>query len=289
MTIKFTKLHSAGNDFVLIETAGIDIDWPRLARAMCHRRFGIGGDGVLLLLPSQQADFGMRIYNADGSEAEACGNGLRCLVHYVFTKGLVKGANTVTVSTAAGIRKAKLFSEGKKLERIESGMGAPQLRAEAIPVATEQGRGDIDLETGFISNYPLTAKGRRLALSFVSMGNPHAVHFTKKPVAAFPLERIGPLVENDRLFPRRVNFEVANVISENLIGVRVWERGVGETLACGSGACAVAVAARLLGYVGDAVDIKLPGGTLRARWDGQGEVYLSGKAERVFTGSWPKN
>jgi len=289
MAIKFTKLHSAGNDFVLVEAAGLNMDWSELARAMCHRRFGVGGDGLLLLLPSQQADFTMRIFNADGSEAEACGNGLRCLVHYIFTRGLAKDTNMVTVATAAGMRKARLFTEGRELVRIESSMGAPQLKAEAIPVAAEQGRGEIDLEMGFISSYPLVVKGRKLALSFVSMGNPHAVHFTRKQVASFPLERIGPLVEEDKLFPKRVNFEVANVINDKLIEVRVWERGVGETLACGSGGCAVAVAARLLGYVGDEVDIKLPGGTLRVRWDGQGEVYLSGRAEVVFTGDWPHN
>jgi diaminopimelate epimerase len=288
MTIDFTKLQSAGNDFILIEAAEMDMDWPELARTMCHRRFGIGGDGILLLLPSQQADFGMRIFNSDGSESEACGNGLRCLLHYVFTKGLTK-KGTVTVSTAAGVRKARLFIEGKKLARIESGMGVPQLKAEAVPVAVEQGRGNIDLETGFVSAYPLAVQGQKLALNFVSMGNPHAVHFTDKPVADFPLADIGPLVENDKLFPRRINFEVARVVSDSLIEVAVWERGTGETLACGSGACAVAVAAQLLGFTGSEVNIKLPGGTLGVRWDGQGEVCLSGRAELVFSGSWPHN
>jgi diaminopimelate epimerase len=286
----FAKLHSAGNDFVLIETPGEDMDWARLAQAMCHRHFGIGGDGLLLLLPSIEADFAMRIFNADGSEAEACGNGLRCLIYYVFTHKLTKSdAETVTVATAAGIRKAKLYKKNGQLVNIESSMGSPQFKAEVIPVVIKEGRGEIDVNTEFISSYPVTVGDRKLQLNFISMGNPHAVQFTKESVASYPLTQIGPLLQSDELFPKKVNFEVANIISRKLIEVRVWERGVGESLACGSGACAVAVAANLKGYVGDEVDIMLSGGTLGVRWDGQGEGYLSGRAEVVYTGIWPHN
>jgi diaminopimelate epimerase len=286
----FTKLQSAGNDFVLIKTPRKDKDWARLAQDMCHRHFGIGGDGLLLLLPSIEADFAMRIFNADGSEAEACGNGLRCLIYYVFAHKLIKSdAETVTVATAAGIRKAKLYKRNGQLVNIESSMGSPQFKAGVIPVVIKEGRGEIDVNTEFISNYPVNIGDRKLKLSFLSMGNPHAVQFTKESVASYPLTQIGPLLESDKLFPKRVNFEVANIISRKLIEVRVWERGVGESLACGSGASAVAVAANMLGYIGDTVDIKLSGGTLGVRWGGQDEVYLRGRAEVVYTGIWPHN
>lgn len=285
----FTKLQSTGNDFVLVEAAGLNMDWPKVAAAICHRHYGVGGDGLLLLLPSDTADFTMRTFNGDGSEAEACGNGLRCLVQYIFSCGLLDSeAETVSVATAAGVRQARLHKQGDELVGIESGMGVPKFKAGEIPVAVVTGRGKKAKETGFLSDYPLVINGQRLSLSFVSMGNPHTIYFRQKPVAGFPLSLIGPTVENHKLFPNRVNFEVANVVSRKLIEVRVWERGVGETLACGSGACAVAVAARMLGYVDDKVDIKLPGGTLGVEWPGSGEVRLSGRAEVVFTGEWPQ-
>ena len=286
--MKFTKLQSAGNDFALVEAASLNLDWPKVATAICHRHFGVGADGLLLLLPSDTADFAMRIFNPDGSEAEACGNGLRCLVKYVASRGLLDSdVETISVATAAGVRKARLYREGDELVRIETGMGAPGLEAAEIPVAVESGGGVKDDETGFISDYPLTVAGRKLTLGFVSMGNPHAVYFQSQPLADFPLSGIGPSVEGHKLFPRRVNFEVARILSRKRIEVRVWERGVGETLACGSGACAVAVAARLLGYVDNEVDIILPGGILSVVWHGSGEVLLSGRAEIVFSGEWP--
>ena len=285
MTIKFTKLQSVGNDFVLVEVSDRQRDWSQIARAICQRRFGVGGDGLVLLLPSYIADFGMRILNSDGSEAEACGNGLRCLVKYVIDRGLANTeAKEITVETIAGVRKSRLTKEDK-VTKIQVGMGKPEFEAKNIPVAIEPGKGDL-VDIKLISSYPLVVEGRELSLNFVSMGNPHAIYFWNRPLPDFPLSRLGPAVEKHSLFPNRVNFEVAHVISRREIEVRVWERGVGETLGCGSGACTVAVCAQLLGYTGSRVDIKLPGGILEVEWDMVGEVLLSGPAETVFSGEW---
>ena len=284
--MKFTKLQGAGNDFVLLEGNEAQRDWSQLAIAMCDRHFGVGADGLLLLLPSKVARFQMRIFDPDGTEAEACGNGLRCLAKYVLEKGLISAeADQVLVETAAGIRKVRLYQEGGKLITIQANMGKPEFHPDAIPVVIEQGEDLVDIKS--MLGYPVTIDDTKLLLNLVSMGNPHAVYFWQRPVSDFPLSRLGPKVERLAIFPNRVNFEVARVLSRNEIEARVWERGVGETLACGSGACAIAVAARLRGYIGSKVDIKLGGGTLGVEWDGAGEVFLSGPAEIVFSGEWP--
>jgi diaminopimelate epimerase len=280
----FTKVQSVGNDFVLVETEDAKTDWSRLAQLTCNRHFGIGADGLLLLMPSKKADFRMRIFNVDGSEAEACGNGLRCIVHYINAKGLSQ-AKKLTIETAGGLRKAEITGEGKSA-RIRIGMGAPVFNPELVPVDTQLGKGG--LVCGMTVNYPLQIESTPLKLSFVSMGNPHAIYFTENRVADFPLAEIGPKVETAEMFPRKTNFEVARVMNSRSIEMRVWERGVGETLACGSGACAVAVASWVLGYTGEQVDITLPGGKLSAEWPGQGEVFLTGQAEIVFNGFWTK-
>jgi len=284
--MNFTKLQAAGNDFVLVETSQMQRDWSQLAIAMCDRHFGIGADGLLLLLPSDTADFRMRVFNPDGFEAEACGNGLRCLAEYVVDKGLLsrkfEEAGEILVETMAGIRRIKLRKARGKLIKIQVGMGVPKFGAEDIPVVI--GQGAVDIKS--MLSYRITIAGKELLLNLVSMGNPHAVYFWQRPVSDFPLSRLGPEVERHKIFPNRTNFEVANVISRQQIEARVWERGVGETLACGSGACAVAVAAQRHGYIDNKVDIKLPGGILGVEWDGVGEVFLSGPAEIVFTGEW---
>jgi diaminopimelate epimerase len=278
--MKFTKLQGAGNDFVLVEAGGKQFNWPKLARALCDRHFGIGADG-LLLLSSDKANLRMRVFNPDGSEAEVCGNGLRCLVKYALDKGLVSaGAAEISVATQAGIRKARLHTKGKSTI-IQLGMGAPAFGAREIPVKLE------DNPKEPILDYPIAIGNTKLSLSFVSMGNPHAVYFIEQPVADFPLSQLGPKVENHSIFPKRTNFEVARVLNRKQIEARVWERGAGETLACGSGACAIAVLAKLHGYIDSRVDIRLPGGTLGVEWDGVGEVFLSGPAEIVFSGEWP--
>jgi len=283
----FTKMQGAANDFVLIETGDTHRQWSKLALAMCDRHLGIGADSLLLLLPSEKADFGMRIFDADGSEAEACGNGIRCLAKYVFEKGLISTeTDEITVETIAGIRKIKLEKRGGKLIEIWANMGKPGLNADKIPATIKPGEGDtVDIKS--MLSYKANKEGVDLTLNLVSMGNPHAVHFCQEPVSEFPLSAVGPQVENMSVFPNRINFEVARVLSPNHLEARVWERGVGETLACGSGACAIAVASKLLGYTEHKVDIKLPGGTLDAEWNGDGEVILGGPAETVFEGKWP--
>jgi len=265
----------------------------------------------------------MHIFNPDGSEAEACGNGLRCLAKYVVDKGLLSrkiegasplqnllplsfegegdkggevdkesldmglantGAQEILVETVAGIRKVRIYRARGKLTKIQAGMGKPKLGAKDIPVVIEPGLVDIKP----MLSYSITIGSKELLLNFVSMGNPHAIYFGQHPVSDFPLSQLGPEIEQHKIFPNRVNFEVANVISRRQIEARVWERGVGETLACGSGACAVAVAAQLLGYIDNKVEIKLPGGILDVEWDRVGEVLLGGPTEIVFTGEWSK-
>lgn len=285
--MNFTKMQGAGNDFMLVEGTQAQRDWSQLAIAMCDRHFGVGSDGLLLMLPSNNADFQMRVFNPDGSEAEACGNGLRCLVKYALHRGLADSKDQeISVETMSGVRKARLHTAGNKVTTIQVGMGEPKFGAEDIPLAIEQG-GDISLPTKPIMNYPVMVDDRELPLSFVSMGNPHAVYFWQHPVSDFPLSQLGPKVEQYRIFPNRTNFEVARVVSRKQIEARVWEKGVGETLACGSGACAIAVLAQLHDYINSKVDIKLPGGILGVEWDGAGEVFLSGPAEIVFSGEWP--
>ena len=285
--MKFTKMQGSGNDFVVIETSDVPCDWPRLAMAICDRHYGVGADSLLLLLPSDKADFRMRIFDRDGSEAETCGNGLVCLVkHFVNGRAPDSNGRRVSVETLAGIRRAEAQKAGGRISKVRIGMGRPRFTAKELSAALEYCEGSVVDIKSMISCS--TAVGDRvLDLNLVSMGNPHAVHFSRDPVSDFPLSEIGSKGENMAIFPNRVNFEVARVLNRQQIEARVWERGVGETLACGSGACAITVAARLRGYIDDRVEIRLPGGILEMEWDGAGEVFLRGPAETVFTGEWP--
>ena len=283
--MRFTKMQGTGNDFVLVESKDTRRDWSKLAVAMCDRHYGIGADGLLLLLPSAKADFQMRIFNTDGSEADACGNGLRCIVKYFVDRGLAKPEKQeISVETRTGTRKALVSKKVGKVVKVRVGMGEPRFGAKDIPVVI--GHGEDTVKSMITSS--ITLDGEELRLSFISMGNPHAVYFTQEPVADFRLSSLGPKVEHHKIFPDRVNFEVACILDRKQIEARVWERGVGETLACGSGACAITVAAWLHGYIDDKVAIKLPGGVLEVEWGGAGEVFLSGPAVTVFSGEWPE-
>ena len=283
--MNFTKVQGAGNDFVLVEADEAQRDWSQLAIAICNRHFGVGADGLLLVSPSEVADFKMRVFDSDGSEARACGNGLRCLAKYALEKGLIRAAtHQMLVETISDIRKVELHGIGSQVASIKVSMGEPKFRASDIPVVIEPGKDLVDINS--MLSYPVIVEDADLLLNLVSMGDPHAVYFWQRPVSDFPLSRLGPKVEHLSIFPDRVNFEVARVVSRNEIETRVWERGVGETLACGSGACAITVAAQLYGYIDNKVDIKLPGGILGVEWDGAGEVFLSGPAEIVFNGVW---
>ena len=275
-------MHGAGNDYVLVDARELDADWPNLAVAMCNRHLGVGADGILLVLPSQEADIRMRMFNPDGSEAEMCGNGIRCLAKYVLDRGIVQMEKaTLDVETMTGTRALEPIWHAGRLSRARVAMGEPELRSERIPVALSE-----DIAGGPVLDFPLEVGGMELKLTFVSMGNPHAIAFVDTPVSKFPLRRIGPQVESHAIFPNNVNFSVVNLKKDRWTEARVWERGVGETLACGTGACAIAVASRLHGLIGDEVDITLPGGILTVSWDGIGQVYLEGPAEEVFEGEW---
>lgn len=279
--MKFVKMHGIGNDFVLLRARGDEQDWSGLAQAMCERHFGIGADGLILVLPSSSADVRMRMFNPDGSEAEICGNGLRCVVKYAVDEGLAwPREGRLSVETPTGVLSAQVFGKKGAVERVRVSVGVPRFAPQEIPVLVEA--------EPPLKDMPLDIEGQRLAVTCVSMGNPHAVHFVDRPVAEFPLERIGPKVEHHPLFPQRVNFEVARVLDRERMEARVWERGAGATLACGSGACAAVVAAHLYGMAGERVDITLPGGRLVVEWDGVGECYLEGPTETVFVGEWRK-
>ena len=280
--MKFTKMHGAGNDYVVIDARGLEADWHGLARDMCHRRFGVGSDGLLLVLPSDCADVRMRMFNPDGSEAEMCGNGIRCLVKFALERGVVsQGDGPLNVETPAGIRRLEPLWDGSAVSSSRVDMGVPELRPERIPVTLTE-----DMAGGPVMDFPLSVDDVDLNLTFVSMGNPHAVAFIDSPVERFPLHRIGPQVEVNSLFPNKVNFSIVNVKDEGKLSARVWERGAGETMACGTGACAIAVASRLQGFTGSEVDITLPGGVLSISWDANGPVFMEGPAADVFDGEW---
>jgi len=286
--MNFVKMQGTGNEFLLVETSDEGRDWGALAQAMCERHYGVGADGLMLVLASRAADVRMRLFNADGSEAEVSGNGVRCLVKYVIERGLAPPRDGhLRVEVASGVLEAELFGEGgqavpagRQVERVRLSMGAPRFAPREVPVLTEAEPPLIDM--------PLEVDGQTLAVTCLSMGNPHAVLFIDSPVAAYPLEQIGPKVERHPAFPARVNFGVGRMLGRGRMELRVWERGVGETLACGSGSSAAMVAARLKRLAGDNVDITQPGGPLTVEWDGRGEVYLTGGAEFVFEGDWPE-
>ena len=290
--MKFSKFQATGNDFILVDARApschpdLEPFAPcQLALTMCDRHFGVGADGLILVQNSSYCDLKMRIFNPDGSEAETCGNGLRCLAKYAIEKGIVSTTN-LRIETLSGMRQAKAYMLGNKVSRVEVSMGTPQFQPEQIPVTLTTDAVASEAKQSPVITYQLTANSYQLSVSLLSMGNPHAVSFVSEPVASFPLAEVGPKVERHPLFPQRTNFEIARVLSRGEIEARVWERGVGETLACGSGACAIAVAAQLHNYVDDIVDIILPGGTLTISWDRVGEVLLTGPVEEVFTGEY---
>lgn len=279
--MRFTKMHGAGNDYVYVDAREQERDWRSLSVAMSDRHLGVGSDGLILALPSKKADLRMRMFNADGSEGEMCGNGIRCLVKFAFDNGIVAAEKSpVRVETLAGVLDVTpLGDNGDGMTAARVLMGEPRLNPQEIPVAIEGMDAVIDR--------PLEVAGRQFRMTCVSMGNPHAVAFLDEPVDEFPLTQIGPMVEHHPLFPARVNFEIANVLDDGkVIKTRVWERGSGITMACGTGACAVQVAARLNGLAGDRATIALPGGDLTVEWRGEGEVVMEGPVATVFDGEW---
>jgi diaminopimelate epimerase len=279
--LRFAKYHGAGNDFILVDGTATTRDWSALAASICERNVGAGADGLIVALrPETDAHARMILFNADGSEAEMSGNGVRCFAKYVVETGLATpDRDELRVDTGAGRIGLELQRRGAEVVGATVDMGPPRFEPKEVPVAVERSAPVLDL--------PVTVDGLDYRVSCVSMGNPHAVHFLPTPVAEFPLADIGPKVEHHALFPARVNFEVAQVMDRSHIVSRTWERGVGETQACGTGACAIMVSARLHGWVDDVVEVNEPGGVLTLRWSGSGSVYLTGPAAYVYSGEWP--
>ena len=275
-TFKFTKMHGAGNDYIYVNCFEEKIEnINETAKFVSDRHFGIGSDGLVLICPSDKADFRMDMYNSDGTQAEMCGNATRCVGKYVHDKGLTD-KTLITLETLAGIKILKLNLNDKgEVETVEVNMGSPELTPKNIPIDSELDR--------FICE-PVEVDGKEYKVTGVSMGNPHAITYVDD-VNAVEIEKIGPKFENHKLFPRRINTEFAQVVDRHTIKMRVWERGAGETLACGTGACATMVAANLSDLVDDCVDLVLIGGTLNIRWDKEeNNIYMTGPAKFVFDG-----
>jgi len=270
--MRFVKMHGLGNDFVIFEWEELQgvKDIASFSKRVCDRHFGVGADGVILVAPSDRAPFAMRIFNADGSEAEMCGNGIRCFAVYLWKRGRVADRE-FPVDTKAGIVVPRITERNGKLA-VKVNMGKPRLRASSIPI-------DVDAEQ--VVDYPLQVDGKTFALTAVSMGNPHAVIFDLPG----DWEKVGESIEKHPLFPHKTNVEFVKVQNRKEALVKVWERGVGPTLACGTGACAVLVAGVLKGVLDREAQIHLPGGTLLVSWpDNQSDVFMEGPAEEVFEG-----
>lgn len=273
--LDFIKTHGLGNDFVIVsELAGeIDADHHELAIRLCDRNFGIGADGLVFVLSSETADYRMRIFNSDGSEAEMCGNAIRCFAKYLFDRGLA--GETIAVETLAGVKEIEVSSENGKDAAFTVNMGRPGLDAADFPVTGYEGT---------VISQPLQVGDREVRITCVSMGVPHTVVFTDS-VDEIPLEQIGPEIETHPAFPRKTNVNFVQVLGKDEIKVRVWERGAGATLACGTGACASVVAGSLNNLIDREATVHLPGGDLLIDWRESGDVFMTGPALEVFSGS----
>lgn len=275
--MKFTKMHGIGNDYVYVNCFEETVENPeRISELISDRHFGIGSDGLVLIMPSDKADFRMRMFNADGSEGMMCGNATRCIGKYVYDNGMTDKTE-ITLETKSGIKKLKLFPENGKVKTVLVDMGKAIIKPAEIPVLADG--------EDFISR-KIEVNGNEKTVTCVSMGNPHCVIFTDKNVDDFELEKIGPSYENHPLFPERINTEFANVIDSNTVKMRVWERGSGETWACGTGACATAVAACLNGHCkrDEEIRLMLRGGDLFITYKSDGTVLMRGPATTVFRG-----
>ena len=273
-------MQGLGNDYVYVHCFREKIADPsRLAVEISDRHFGVGSDGLILINPSDKADFEMEMYNADGSRGEMCGNGIRCVAKYVYDYGLTDHTS-ISVETLGGIKYLDLTVKDGKAVLVKVDMGKPELSPEKIPVVSAGEK---------VVDEPIDVDGQNYRMTCVSMGNPHAVVYVDCDVRNLPLEEIGPKFENHERFPNRVNTEFVRVLDRRTVEMRVWERGSGETLACGTGACAVAVSCVLNGLTEDEVTVKLLGGDLQIKWDREKDtVFMTGPAEVVFDGEWPE-
>lgn len=275
--MKFTKMQGLGNDYVYVNGFTEKIENPsEVAAQVSDRHFGIGSDGLILINPSAVADFEMEMYNADGSRGEMCGNGIRCVGKYVYDYGLTD-KTAISVETLGGIKYLELSVEDGKVVQVKVDMGKPELKAALIPIISEE---------ELVINEPIIVDGTEYKMTGVSMGNPHTVVYMED-IEHLDIEKTGPKFEHHERFPKRINTEFAAVLDRHTVSMRVWERGSGETLACGTGACAVAVSSILNGLTEDEVTVRLLGGDLLIKWDREKDtVYMTGPAEVVFDGEW---
>jgi len=275
--MKFTKMHGLGNDFVVVDGFSEEVpDSERLAVEICDRRAGVGADGLIVIMPSEKAAFRMHYINSDGSLAEMCGNGIRCLSKYVFEHGLTQSADFL-VETLSGLNRQTLTVEDGRVIEVSVDMGKPGFLRSKIPMLGDEGE---------VVDEPLDVDGRQYRITALSTGNPHAVMFVDD-VEAAPLSELGPKVERHPAFPNRTNVEFVRVIDRNNIQMRIWERGCGETLASGSGASASAVASIKNGLTEREVNVRVRLGVLKISWPVEGSITMSGPATEVFTGQWP--
>ena len=273
--MKFTKMHGIGNDYVYVNCLKENVENPsEVAIKISDRHFGIGSDGLILIKPSDVADGKMEMYNADGSQGAMCGNGIRCVAKYMYDYGITD-KTSISVETKSGIKYLDLTLKNGKVDTVKVNMGAPILKASEIPVISEKEQ---------VISEPVTIDGKEWKITCVSMGNPHAITYIDD-VKHLEIEKIGPKFEKHEIFPDRVNTEFVHVIDRNTVEMRVWERGSGETYACGTGACAVAVSSILNGLTEEEVTVKLLGGDLKIFWNREeNRVYMTGSATKVFDG-----
>lgn len=276
--MKFTKMHGLGNDYIYIDTSKEHIkDASALAKRMSDRHFGVGADGLVLIEPDESADFRMTMYNADGSQGRMCGNAARCVGKYVYERGMTD-KTVIALQTLSGVKMLYLDICDGKVKSVCVDMGEPETSCRKVPCL---------LGDGVVLKASVTVLGRTFDVTPISMGNPHAVIILDEPVEEFDLLKYGPEIENHPAFPEKVNVEFVNVLSPNRLRMRVWERGSGVTLACGTGSCAVLAASHLLGLCGRCADVELDGGTLQNRWDEEsGHILMTGTAEFVFDGEF---
>ena len=292
--MRFTKMHGIGNDYVYVDCfqQKFPADVAPLVQRMSDRHFGIGGDGVIFICPSEVADARMRMFNADGSESEMCGNGIRCVAKYVYDHGIA-AKPSLRIETGNGVLALDLVTAGGKVAQVRVDMGPPILEPALIPVALPDYSEDkiIDVELGLYAKIDcsdgwMDACGLDPRMTCVSMGNPHVTLYCRD-TSQVPLERVGPILETQRIFPRRINVHFVSVASGGEVTMRTWERGSGITLACGTGASAVCVSGVLSGRTERKILAHLPGGDLQLEWATDGHVYMTGPATEVFSGEWP--
>ena len=280
MELSFSKMHGCGNDYIVVDGRELDLDWSNIALKYCERKFSVGADGLLVVKNSNKAPVKMSMYNPDGSEAQMCGNGIRCFTKYIIENEIVEyQKNGLLIETLAGVLTVYPHKNSNGLiDTVNVSMGEPLFSPDKLPVSSAL------LSLPKIIDHKISVNDQEIQISCVSMGNPHAVAFIEDDVDNFPLDTLGPIVENLDLFPERINFHIVNVLDKSKIKARSWERGAGLTLACGTGACAIQAISKDRGFTDNNIDLYMPGGKLNMKWEGKGQsVFMEGPAELVFS------